>query len=220
MHPDDPAAAIARAYDGGPWLRGYIKGKLRGDPVFAAATAAVERLSLPVVDLGCGLGLFGLWLRAHGLGCAYRGCDLGGWKIAAGQRAAVRLGSRDVVLEEADMCLFPLKGPAVVCAFDVIHYLPAEAQRSFTARLAGAVRHGSVVLIRTGVRGCSWRTGATLVEEAWTRATGWIRGGQVNFPHLDGLVGVLENEGCRVDCRPLWGKTPFSSHWLEVSAQV
>lgn len=220
MHHDDPAATIARAFDGGPWLRGYIKGKLRGDPVFATAAATVERLSMPVVDLGCGLGLFGLWLRARGIGCGYRGCDLGGWKIAAGQRAAGRLACQDIVLEEADMCSFQLEGPAVVCTFDVIHYLPAAVQRSFTARLAGAARQGSVVLMRTGVKGCGWRTGATLAEEAWTRVTGWIRGGQVNFPHLDGLVRVFENEGCRVECRPLWGKTPFSSHWLEVSARV
>ncbi len=219
MHPDDPAATIARAYQGGPWLRGYIKGKLRGDPVFDTATAAVKRHALPVVDLGCGLGLFGLWLRAHGLDCPYRGCDLGGWKITAGQRAAAHLGCRDLVLEEADMCSFPLQGPSVVCTFDVIHYLPAPEQHSFTARLAGAARHGSVVLLRSGVRGCGWRTGATLLEEGWTRATGWIRGGRVNFPHLGGLVKYFEQEGCFVKSQPLWGRTPFSSHWLEISAR-
>jgi SAM-dependent methyltransferase len=201
-------------------LRGYIKGKLRGDPVFAAAVEAVGRLSLPVVDLGCGLGLFGLWLRAHGHGFPYRGCDLGGWKITAGNRAAGRLGFTDFALEEADMCSFPLEGPAVVCTFDVIHYLPVPVQHSFAARLADAARNGSVVLMRTGVRGCGWRTGATLVEEGWTRATGWIRGGRVNFPQLGALVRVFENEGCLVECRPLWGRTPFSSHWLEVSARV
>jgi hypothetical protein len=220
MHLDDPAATIARAYHAGPWLRGYITGKLRTDPVFAAATAVVERHPLPVVDLGCGLGLFGLWLRAHGLGRPYRGCDLGGWKIAAGQRAAAHLGCRDLVLEAADMCSFPLEGPAVVCTFDVIHYLPAAEQHSFTARLAAAARHGSVVLMRTGVSGCGWRTGATLLEEGWTRVTGWIRGGRVNFPHLGVLVRFFENEGCRVECHPLWGRTPFSSHWLEVSARA
>lgn len=219
MKTADSAESIARACGGGRWLRGYVKGKLRSDPVFGEALAAVQRHSLPITDLGCGLGLLGLWVRAHGVELPYRGCDLGGWKIAAGNEAAKRLEFRDFAIEEADMCQFPLPSPSVVCAFDVIHYLPVSAQLPFLQRLAGAARDGSVVLLRTGVKGCGLRTAATLAEEWWTRATGWIRGGRVNFPRLEELSRVFEAANCRVECRPLWGRTPFSSHWLEVSAR-
>lgn len=219
MSAADPFEAISRAYQVGPWLRGYVKGKLRGDPVFDAARSSVEQLMLPVVDLGCGLGLLGMWLRAHDINVPYRGCDLGGWKIVAGNKAAQRLGLSDFMLEEADMCRFPLESPRIVCAFDVLHYLPAADQEMLVLRLAGAARQGSVVLLRTGVRGCGWRTFATTTEEWWTRLTGWIRGGRINFPQLDELVATFEREGCRVDGQPLWGKTPFSSHWLRVCAR-
>jgi hypothetical protein len=219
MKTADPAESIARACGGGRWLRGYVKGKLRSDPVFGEALSAVQRHSLPIIDLGCGLGLLGLWLRAHGVQLPYRGCDLGGWKIAAGNEAAERLGFRDFAIQKADMRRFPLPAPSVICAFDVIHYLPASTQLSLLQRLAGAARDGSVVLLRTGVRGCGWRTGATVLEECWTRSTGWIRAGRVNFPRSEHVRKLFETEGCCVRSRPLWGRTPFSSHWFEVSAR-
>jgi hypothetical protein len=220
MHRDDPAATISCAFEGGRWLRGYVKGKLTADPVFEVAREAVVRSGLPVTDLGCGLGLFGLWLRVQGIGLPYRGCDLTVWKIEAGRKAAGRLGFEDFQIGAADLCHYPLEGPAVVCAFDILHYLPVAAQSALTQKLALAAIQGSVVLLRTGVRGCGWRTGVTLVEEWWTRCTGWIRGGALNFPSLQELVETFEHAGCRVRFRPLWGNTPFSSHWLEISGPV
>ena len=213
------AEDIARACEGGRWLRGYIKGKLRADPVFAAGEAAVAECGGPVVDLGCGLGLFGMWLRARGHAEPYRGCDLGGWKIRAGNEAASRLGCSDFAIIEGDMLELPLEGAGCVCAFDVLHYLPQDGQERLIGRLAAAARGGAVVLIRTGVRGCGWRSWATILEELWTRATGWIGGGRINFPGLADLVAAFEKQGCRVEARPLWGKTPFSSHWLKVCAR-
>jgi SAM-dependent methyltransferase len=213
------ADRISEAVGGGRWLRGYVRGKLRSDPVFEAGRAAVEQSGGPVVDLGCGLGLFGLWLRQHGCGVAYRGCDLSGWKIAAGQQAAEQLGYRDFRLEADDLTTFPLEGARVVCAFDVIHYLDDARQLELVRRLAAAARGGSTVLLRTGVRGCGWRSAVTRVEEWWTRACGWIRGGQINFPRLEDLRTAFEAAGCRVEARPLWGRTLFSSHWLEIGAR-
>ncbi|MEY3480312.1 MAG: hypothetical protein RIQ71_1087 [Verrucomicrobiota bacterium] len=215
----DPAKTISRAFRGGPWLRGYVNGKLRSDPVFATALRVIGGSALSVLDLGCGLGLLGLWLRAHHVRSPYRGCDLGGWKITAGNEVALRMGFADFALKEADMCRFLCEEPSFICAFDVIHYLPVSVQSDFLRRLGAAARSGSTVLLRTGVRGCGWRTGATVLEECWTRSTGWIRGGRVNFPRLEDVRRLFESEGCCVRSRPLWGRTPFSSHWFEVSAR-
>lgn len=209
---------IAAAYRGGRWLRGYIKGKLRADPVFAAGAATASECRGPVVDLGCGLGLFGMWLRVQGAVQPYHGCDLSGWKIREGRTAAQRLGFADVFLEEGDMISFPLEGAACVCAFDVLHYLSTEAQAQLIQRLVAAARDGAVILLRTGVRGCGWRSGFTVLEELWTRGTGWIGAGKINFPHREDLVTAFEEQGCEVTVRPLWGRTPFSSHWLQVVA--
>ncbi|MFZ9932824.1 MAG: methyltransferase domain-containing protein [Chthoniobacterales bacterium] len=214
----ESAGTIAEAIGGGRWLRGYVRGKLGCDPVFEAGRAVVERVGGPVTDLGCGLGLFGLWLRQHGCKASYRGCDLADWKIASGCRAAERLGYTDFRLQTADLAVFPVEEARVVCAFDVIHYLDGPGQEALVGRLAAAARQGSTILVRTGVRGCGWRSAVTGLEEWWTRASGWIRGGQINFPRLGDLQQSFIRAGCRVDLKPLWGRTLFSSHWLEVTA--
>jgi SAM-dependent methyltransferase len=210
------AHKIASAFGKGGWLKGYIRGKLLADPVFDVALEAVQKHGGDVTDLGCGLGLFGLWLKSDGSPALYQGCDLGGWKINEGRAAARRLGYNGVILQEVDMSEFPLERAGVICAFDVLHYLPRESQERLVRRLAQATRAGSLVLIRNGMRGCGWRSAVTLLEEWWTRGSGWIRGGEINFPRLESLVALFEREGCSVEARPLWGKTPFSSYLLRV----
>jgi len=212
------ARLIADTLGGGRWLHGYIRGKLLGDPVFDEGLRALHGTKGPLVDLGCGLGLFGFWINAHGMGLHYKGCDLGGWKIRAGKQAAEALGY-PMELYEGDLLDFPLQNAGVICVFDILHYLPGDLQETLIHRLAEAARSGSLVLIRNGVRDCGWRSAMTLMEEWWTRLTGWIRGGSMNFPRLGHLIEVFESDGCRVEAKPLWGKTPFSSYWLKVSSR-
>lgn len=212
------ATQIATSFKGGRWLRGYIRGKLLADPVFQEGLTAIKEKG-GVMDLGCGLGLFGLWLKSHGHAGSYEGCDLGGWKIIAGNEAARRLGLGEFKLYEGDLTDFPLRESGTICAFDILHYLPDEVQERLLHRLAMAARSGAQVLIRNGVRGCGWRSSVTLFEEWWTRASGWIQGGKINFPELARVVEIFEAEGCCVEAKPLWGKTPFSSYWLKISAR-
>jgi SAM-dependent methyltransferase len=209
---------IAQSFSGGRWLRGYIQGKLTADPVFDTALTAVQGTSGMIVDLGCGLGLLGLFLYFHGHDAKYRGCDLGGWKIIAGINASNRLGHQ-LDLQQGNLLNFPLDNAEIICAFDILHYLPKREQEFLIRRLASAARNGSTVLIRNGVRGCGWRSIMTLLEEWWTRMTGWIQGGTINFPELKHLISTFEKERCQVETKPLWGKTPFSSYWLRVSSQ-
>lgn len=219
MHAMNAAGQIAEAIGGSRWLRGYVRGKLSHDPVFEEARRALADCRGPVVDLGCGLGLLGFWLRAHGCACPYAGCDLSGWKIETGRAAAALRGEREWRMEVADITAFPLGGAAAICAFDVIHYLDPEKRGHLTTGLAAAARAGAKVYLRTGVRGCGWRSALTLAEEIWTRWSGWIRGGRVDFPDLAAVCGAFEQSGCRIaEARPLWGRTPFSSYWIEVTA--
>ena len=210
------AQKIAEAFGRGRWLRGYVRGKLLADPVFDLALEMTQGSRGSVTDLGCGLGLLGLWLKAHGEEVFYTGCDLGGWKIDAGRMAALHLGYGGITLCENDMMEFSLENPGIICAFDVLHYLPRDEQEQLVLRLAQAARCGSLILVRNGMRGCGWRSSITLMEEYWTRASGWIRGGSINFPNLQPLITQFEQEGCSVEARPLWGRTPFSSYLLRV----
>lgn len=213
-----PANRIANVFPDGRWLRGYIRGKLDSDPVFNKGLAALKGKSGQIIDLGCGLGLFALWLRQHGCQQPVLGCDLGQWKVEAGMRAAQQLEFRDIELCHQDMTQTSLVNASAVCAFDVLHYLPVPKQEILVRSLAAAARGGALVLIRTGVRGLGWRSAITSLQEYWTRMTGWIRGGEANFPVLENLISAFEKEGCSVKAEPLWGKTPFSSHWFEIEA--
>jgi hypothetical protein len=139
-------------------------------------------------------------------------------QISAGKKGAEVLGY-PMELREGTLMDFPLEKAGIVCAFDILHYLPVDQQENLIRRLADAARSGSLVLVRNGVRDCGWRSGMTLLEEWWTRATGWIKGGRMNFPRLNHLIEVFESEGCLVEAKPLWGKTPFSSYWLKISSR-
>jgi SAM-dependent methyltransferase len=210
------ARRIAAAMAGGRWLKGYVRGKLLADPVFDEALRVVLESQKPVVDLGCGLGLFGLWLRMNGFQAHYTGCDLGQWKIDTGRKAVEILGFHDMELHAGDLTDAPLPGGCVICAFDILHYLTQEQQDLLVSRLAEAAKKGSIILIRNGIKGCGWRSYVTMIEEIWTRATCWIVGGEINFPDLAELSNRFQVEGCSVESKPLWGRTPFSSYWLKV----
>ena len=145
----DYIKAIAQSFSGGRWLQGYIQGKLSADPVFDAGLQVVVNHPGGVVDLGCGLGLFGLWLRINGSNAEYRGCDLDEWKIAAGCKARDSLGFQDLHLDCHDLESFLLTEAKTICLFDVLHYLPIASQNQLIKRLAEATRHGAVVLIRS-----------------------------------------------------------------------
>jgi len=210
------AREISRAFPVSRWTKGYIKSKLLTDPVFEAALEKLRDRSGTVVDLGCGLGLLAFWLRRHGNDQRVVGYEQSDWKVAAGMEAARRLEYLGIDLRRGNMLDADLSGADVVCAFDVLHYLEHAQQREFLKKLAGAARSGSLVVVRTGVRGSGWRSWLTVLEEVGTRVVGWIRGGAVNFPTIEQLETSFLEEGCSMQSRPLWGRTPFSSHWLVI----
>lgn len=212
------ATRIAEAYHDGHWLQGYIAGKLSNDPLFEEGLSVLRERKGKVIDLGCGLGLLALWLREHGDEASYLGCDLDAWKIEAGRRAVIRLGYQDIEFVTGDMLELPVNGATTICAFDVFHYLPLAMQEQMIQKLARAAQQGALVLIRTGVRGCGWRSGVTLLQEWWIRASGWIPSGNGTLPQLEEMVRKFETLDCSVEVQPLHGNMPFSNYWLKISS--
>ena len=216
MPEDDSIRDISRAYGRSRWLRGYVSGKIAWDPVFALARREIAQRHHPVVDIGCGLGLLGISMRAAGITLRYRGTDISAWKINLGKEAVRYYAFENAGFEVCDALSTQIPEGSTVCMFDVLHYLSPNDQLRMLHRLAEAAELGSLVLIRTALRGTGWRYAATLLEEWWTRATGWIRGGEINFPAREELVGVFGERGLRTEVFPLWGRTPFASHLIKV----
>lgn len=216
MPKDRSLPDISRAYGQSRWLRGYVKGKIEWDPVYPLARREIVKRQQPVVDIGCGLGLLGISMRASGITLRYRGTDISAWKINMGKEAVRYYGFDEAGFEVCDALNTAIPAGATVCLIDVLHYLDSTDQQALLTRLAEAAESGSLVLIRTALRGTGWRYAATLVEEWWTRATGWIRGGKINFPSREDILGVFQEHGLQTEIFPLWGQTPFASYLVKI----
>jgi 2-polyprenyl-3-methyl-5-hydroxy-6-metoxy-1,4-benzoquinol methylase len=194
--------------------RWYVRGKLAGDPVYAASTAVLAGNPLPLLDIGCGIGLLGQYLQASSHAAPYLGLDHDQRKIAAGQAAAQRAGLADAIqLRCADANdLPPQQGH--VALLDVLHYLPAPAQHTL---LQQAVRHLAPqgrLIIRNVLREPNWRFHATRLEEFFLRASGWIPGGAQHYPDANEIRRPLEAAGLVVHFESLRGRTPFNSYLI------
>jgi SAM-dependent methyltransferase len=209
---------IARRYEG-RWLQGYARGKLRGDPVFAAAFALLKDAPLPVLDIGCGVGLFEFYLRERGVAAALTGFDFDAGKIAQAQRiaAANYEGVSFCVGDTADALPPGARGHVVI--FDVLHYLDPTAQRDLLERAADRVARGGLCLIRETPRDGSWRFRATQLEELFIRSILWMKSGVRHFPTIAEVLAPFERRGFSTQVRPLWGGTPFNSHLFILRAK-
>jgi 2-polyprenyl-3-methyl-5-hydroxy-6-metoxy-1,4-benzoquinol methylase len=204
---------IAHLYDN-HLQRGYVRGKLAGDPVYAATATLVAGTTLPLLDIGCGIGLLGLYLHALGHAQPYLGVDHDARKIAAGQQAMQRAGLDALMsLRHADVAeLPPMHGH--VALLDVLHYLPAARQSPLLQEAARHLASDGCLIIRNVLREPNWRFHATRVEEFFLRTSGWIPGGAQHYPSADELRTPLQDAGLHVHIEPLHGRTPFNSYLI------
>ena len=192
--------------------RSYVRGKLRWDPAFAAVAPLILDSSHALLDIGCGLGLLGQYLRERGFRAPYRGIDLDARKIGEAQAAADGL---DLELT-AGSATAPPPFDGDVALIDVLHYLPADAQQRVLAEAIARVPARGLVLIRNVIRESNWRFRATVAEERVSRAFGWMRCETGHFPTREEIESPLRAAGFAIDSAPLWGRTPFNS-WLIVA---
>jgi 2-polyprenyl-3-methyl-5-hydroxy-6-metoxy-1,4-benzoquinol methylase len=204
------ASRIAQRYRG-RFLQGYIRGKLRSDPAYQAALRAVSSPSLPVLDIGCGLGLFACFARESGFKMPIVGIDFDATKIAH-----ARLGTAcyaDVRFELANAeSLLPKTGHAIL--LDVIHYLDPAAQKNLLTQLSEAIAPGACCVIRTTLKDFSWRFRMTRASEKFIRAIGWMKAGPKYYSTAEELAAPFLRAGFTSETTSLWGKTPFNSHFF------
>jgi len=214
-----PAAARIAARFDGRWQQGYVRGKLRHDPAFATISALLfdAAAALPVLDLGCGMGLLGQWLREHGHRGDYLGIDQDARKIAAGD-AAARGVLPDIELRLGGLATLPPFCGHVVL-LDVLHYLDREAQRRLLQQSAQRLAGDGLLLIRSVLRDASWRYRVTQAEERVLALAGWMHTATRHIPKRTELESEIEDTGLSVTTRPLWGRTPFNS-WLLVARRA
>lgn len=204
------ALRIARKFSS-RWLQGYVAGKVRLDPAYAAVYERVAAAPLPLLDIGCGLGLLAFSLRERGFAAPIAGIDVDERKIEPGRVVAAAhypcvtlgLGSALTLPEHAGH----------VCMLDVLHYFSPREQAEVLQAMAQRVEPGAWCIIRTTPRDGTWRFRATQIEEVFARAISWMARPAIAFPPLDSISVHFPAEQFESEIHPLWGATPFNS-WL------
>lgn len=199
------------------WHRSYAENKLRFDPAYRAAALLLGDSRESLLDIGCGLGLLGFYLRERGFRGAYRGVDFDRHKIAEARHLARSDASLDFDDGNADAL------PAFcghIALLDVLHYLSAERQQSLLHEAAMRVAPGALLIIRNVLRERCWRFHATVIEEHILHATRWMRSPALHYPGREEIVAPLLAAGLVVEVRPLWGSTPFNSFAIVARREV
>ncbi|PSD11012.1 SAM-dependent methyltransferase, partial [Stenotrophomonas maltophilia] len=125
----------------------YTRGKLGSDPLYDGVLQHLRDDGQPVLDLGCGLGLFAHVLRQRGGTHPYLGVDVDAGKITRAQRAAT--GLHAVRFDCLDVQAPLPAQPGHVLLLDVLQYLDAGPQLALLRAASARVAAGGRLLLRT-----------------------------------------------------------------------
>ena len=199
---------IAQRYTG-RWLQGYVRGKLRSDPIYETALGLLQDSPLPVLDVGCGVGLLACWLRERGCSVPIHGFDLDAEKIVKARRATADFAG---VTFHAGNATEDSAQRGNVVIFDVLHFFTPTQRLEMLGRMAALVPPGGLCIIRATVADGSWRFLVTRFEDWTLRAIRWIGAKVVHYPSAGEICAPFRERGFACEVRPLWGGTPFNSY--------
>jgi SAM-dependent methyltransferase len=219
----EAAKRIARAFLPRRWYGNrhdyyYSLIKLRTDPLYPGALDALRGSTAPVLDLGCGLGLFAHALHADGQRLPYLGVDIDADKIARARVIAARTGLHAARFEVCDLGAAMPGHQGSVALLDVLQYLSLERQRELLASVAAMLVPGARLVIRTGLGDATRRGMTTRVTDRLAHVIGWMQEVPRQYPTREGLLAQLEGAGLSPSFRPLYGNTPFNN-WLVVATR-
>ncbi|HEX7816944.1 class I SAM-dependent methyltransferase [Dyella sp.] len=194
--------------------RMHARWKLAYDPAYVAARELLHGSQLPVLDIGCGLGLLAHVLQATEELTRYIGVDHDARKIDAGRDALARAGlPQDIELHHADAASLPPHDGHVVL-LDILHYLPRERQQDLLDTALMHLADEGLLIIRNVLREPNWRFHATRLEEFFLQRSGWIPTGAQHYPSAEEIRRPLERHGLTVNIRALHGRTPYNSYLI------
>ncbi len=206
---------IIRAYDD-PVVRGYCWlrfGVLRQR--FLDEIGQYLPAAGPVLDIGCGFGLFSLYYAATAPGRLLRGLDRDARRIATARRAAARLGLDNVVYEVGDARDF--KGDGEVQAaymLDIVHHIPPASVPPLLRALRRSLPAGGRLLVKdvdTRPAPKRWFT--------WALDKAMAPRSPVHYWPAEALAGRLAEAGFRVHRHLMVDVLPYP-HVLYVAEAV
>jgi 2-polyprenyl-3-methyl-5-hydroxy-6-metoxy-1,4-benzoquinol methylase len=159
----------------------------------------------PVLDVGCGFGLFSLYYAFTGPRRSLHGLDVDARRIAMARRAARRLGLDNVSYEEADARDY--KGAGEVQAaymLDIVHHVAATSVPPLLIQLRRALPPGGRLLVKDiDTRPVVKRWFTWALDKAMAPRT------PVHYWSAEELTATLEASGFRVQHRRLVDLLPY-----------
>jgi SAM-dependent methyltransferase len=201
--------------------RGFVAGKLKHDPVYAALFADPDLAhACSVLDLGCGRGIL-LALLAERAHRRRRQLALHGVEARSSHAAAAAkaLGT-DARIATADVRGASLPRCEAACLIDVLHYLPGEAQLPLLQRIASALAPEGVLFVREIDRGAGLRGSLARLAEHAASALRGEPGRRFAFRTAAAWRGLLEAAGFSVRTRSADEGTPFANVLLVGTRRV
>ena len=148
----------------------------------------------PVLDIGCGFGLFSLYYAATGPRRLLRGLDLSPRRVAQARAAAARLALDNVSYEAGDARDF--KGDGEVSAaymLDIVHHVPPGSVPPLLHALRRCLPTGGRLLVKdVDTRPAPKRWFTWLLDRAMAPAT------PVHYWSAEALAQALDDAGFTV----------------------
>jgi SAM-dependent methyltransferase len=199
-------AAVARYTPQGKFAEGFAKGKMKGDPAYAAVMARLSP-GMRVLDVGCGEGYL-LALAAENLqGLTLLGFDHDTRRLASAEQA---LGA-DAKVWADDARTAEVPAVDAICVLDVLHYQTAAEQDAILARLVKSLAPGGCLLVRDGRSDGGIRSTLTTWSERIGLAVGRHKGDGVYFRPAAEMRAALEALGLTVEVDDCHNATPFAN---------
>lgn len=194
-----------------PWLRNYVRGKMRSDRIYPAAYELLRSSTNPILDIGCGLGLLAFYLRERACFQPVLGLDMDARKIRRGKKiAASHYDNIELRLHDVREAMPVFSGN--VALLDVLHYLPPAVQGALLSHLTGCVAPGGVLIIRDCPCDSRPRFWMTWLAEKFAQTISWNLNVPLHFPSRSSINNVFGDHEFEREIRPLWGASPFNNH--------
>lgn len=195
------------------FLRSYVRWKLALDPIYATVPANVHSTTVPLIDLGCGIGILEMYLRSQRVGAPIIGVDHDERKIAIARNVTAEFSDVTFVLGSVRTAL---PGHGNVVMFDLLHYFNDDDQRRILANIAQALPPGGVAIIRDGLREPKLRYWLTYFGEVFARMNGWLKAEELNFPTRDAFETAFPPPEFTIQSRLFAGRLPTNNYLFVV----
>ena len=207
-------AAAHRYRPLGRMAAGWAKGKLLGDPVYAAVLEALPA-SGRVLDVGCGEGYLLCAIRTAAPALELNGIDHDVRRVRLAHRALA--DQSDVCLVTGDIRTSVFHRADLVTLLDVLHYMPVVDQDDVLLRAAAALLPGGTLIVRDVEPGRGVRSMMAIGAERLARIVGRHRGDGLHYRPSDETASVLRASGLQVDASRCDQGTPFANQLLIAS---